>query len=127
MGFGFGFDLMTGLFPIFFILIFGIVIVGFIVVGVKGVSQWSKNNASPVLTVEAEVVAKRANVSRHMHSGGVNNTGHMHSSTTYYVTFQVESGDRIELHVPDGEFGMLVEGDRGKLTFQGTRYQGFQR
>ena len=25
------------------------------------------------------------------------------------------------------EFGMLVEGDRGKLTFQGTRYLGFER
>lgn len=25
------------------------------------------------------------------------------------------------------EFGMLVEGDRGKLSFQGTRYLGFER
>lgn len=123
MGFGFGFDLMSGLFPIFFFLIFGIIIVVIIASLVKGVSQWSKNNASPVLTVEAEVVAKRANVSRHMHSDD-----HMsHSSTTYYVTFQVESGDRMELLVPDNEFGMLVEGDWGRLTFQGTRYQGFQR
>mgnify|MGYP000951229907 FL=1 len=53
--------------------------------------------------------------------------GHTTSSTTYYVTFQVESGDRIELIVPDDEFGMLVEGDTGRLTFQGTRYKGFER
>ena len=25
------------------------------------------------------------------------------------------------------EYGMLVEGDIGKLTFQGTRYHGFER
>ena len=25
------------------------------------------------------------------------------------------------------QYGLLVEGDRGNLTFQGTRYLGFQR
>jgi len=25
------------------------------------------------------------------------------------------------------EFGMLIEGDRGMLSFQGTRYLGFDR
>jgi len=39
----------------------------------------------------------------------------------------VESGDRMELHVAGHEFGMLIEGDRGMLTFQGTRYLGFER
>lgn len=47
--------------------------------------------------------------------------------TTYYVTFQVESGDRMELCLSGEEYGMLVEGDRGNLTFQGTRYVGFER
>ena len=49
------------------------------------------------------------------------------SSTSYYVTFQVESGDRMELCVDGTEYGMLAEGDCGKLTFQGTRYLGFER
>ena len=52
---------------------------------------------------------------------------HTTHSTTYYVTFQVESGDRMELHVAGHEFGMLIEGDRGMLTFQGIRYLGFER
>ena len=31
-------------------------------------------------------------------------------------------------HTEDGsEYGMLVESDIGKLSFQGTRYLGFQR
>lgn len=50
-----------------------------------------------------------------------------HSSTTYYATFQVESGDRLELCVSGGESGLLVEGDRDRLTFQGARYLGFER
>ena len=54
-------------------------------------------------------------------------SGHTSSSTTYYVTFQVASGDRMELCVGGPEYGMLVEGDFGDLSFQGTRYLGFQR
>ena len=51
----------------------------------------------------------------------------MHTFTTYYATFQVESGDRMELEVDGSDYGMLVEGDMGKLMFQGTRYLGFER
>ena len=43
------------------------------------------------------------------------------------MTFQVDSGDRMELSVSGSEYGMLVEGDRGKLSFQGTRYLSFER
>jgi hypothetical protein len=43
------------------------------------------------------------------------------------VTFQVDSGDRMELSVSGSEYGMLVDGDRGKLSFQGTRYLSFER
>ena len=52
---------------------------------------------------------------------------HTHTATSYYATFQVESGDRIEFLVSGTEYGMLAEGDRGMLTFQGTRYLNFRR
>ena len=122
MGFAFGFDM----FGIMFTLVFVLVIGTFIVTAVRGISQWNKNNNSPRLTVPALVVAKRTNVTRH-HHGGANGHHHHHTSTTYYVTFQVESGDRMELHVEGNEYGMLVEGDQGNLSFQGTRYLGFER
>lgn len=121
MGFGFaGF----GLFGIMFTLVFTLVIGTFVVIAVKGISQWNKNNHSPKLTVPATVVSKRTNVSRHSGAGDLH---HHHTSTSYYVTFQVESGDRMELHLSGSEYGLLVEGDHGKLTFQGTRYLGFER
>ena len=124
---GMGFDLIFSVFPIIFIIAFVAILAVFIMTAVRGVSQWNKNNHSPQLTVDASVVSRRADISHHLHSdanGGVRRTT---SSTTYYVTFQVESGDRIELHVPGQEYGVLIEGDRGKLTFQGTRYLGFER
>lgn len=49
------------------------------------------------------------------------------TSTRHYATFQVESGDRMEFSITGREYGMLAEGDRGRLTFQGTRYLGFER
>ena len=122
MGFGYGFDMFSIMFSIIFIIVIGM----FVVTAIKGIGQWNKNNNSPRLTVPATVVAKRTNVSHHNHAG-TNGHHHHSTSTTYYVTFQVESGDRMELHLSGHEFGMLVEGDKGKLSFQGTRYLGFER
>lgn len=120
------FGIIEFIFPIFFILIFTIVIGTFIVTAVRGISQWNKNNNSPKLTVPAKVVSKRSDMSVHRHH---HSNGHSHRSTStyYYVTFEVESGDRMELQTSGTEYGMLVEGDSGKLTFQGTRYLGFER
>ena len=122
---GFYFD-SFGMFQILFYITFILVLGVFIVTLVRNISQWNKNNHSPRLTVPATIVAKRTNVSRH-HHGGANGHHHHHTSTSYYVTFQVESGDRMELHVAGQEYGLLVEGDRGNLAFQGTRYLGFER
>lgn len=118
---GFGFDFMFNIFPVFFCIMFVIVIGTFVVVFVKGISQWNKNNHSPRLTVPATVVSKRADISSRRHDG------HTHRSTSYFVTFQVESGDRMELQLQGHEYGLIVEGDRGNLSFQGTRYLGFER
>ncbi|MEI4770766.1 DUF2500 domain-containing protein [Psychrobacillus sp. FJAT-51614] len=108
-----------GGFPIFigliFILVFGLIIFAI----VKNISQWNKNNNSPKLSVPAQVVAKRSDT-----RGG---SGNSSASTSYYATFQVESGDRIELHVSGQEYGMLAEDDLGVLTFQGTRFLSFER
>lgn len=112
-----GFEIFQVGFSLVFVLVLGM----FIFIFAKGISQWNKNNNSPRLSVEAKVVAKRGHVSHHHHEH------HTHHSTSYYVTFEVESGDRMELHVSGAEFGMLVEGDTGVLTFQGTRYLGFER
>ena len=119
------FGIIEFVFPIFFVSIFVIVIGTFVVTAVRGISTWNKNNNSPRLTVQAKVVTKRNHTGVHRHNHG----GHSHhtTSSTYYVTFEVESGDRMELQMDGMEFGMLAEGDEGKLTFQGTRYLGFER
>lgn len=119
--------LFSLLFPLVFLLALGTIL--FTLVG--NLRTWNKNNHSPRLTVQAAVVAKRTQVSRHQNANAGDATGaHGYTTssvTTYYVTFQVESGDRMELQVGGAEYGMLVEGDTGKLSFQDTRYLSFQR
>ena len=114
------------MFEIMFVLVFVMVIGTFIVTGIKGVTEWNNNNNSPRLSVNAMVVSKRSDVSHHHHHHA-NGHNHVTHSTTYYVTFQVDSTDRMELRVSGSEYGMLIEGDYGVLSFQGTRYLGFER
>lgn len=119
------FNIIELLFPVIFILIFIMIIFTL----AKGISTWHKNNNSPRLTVSARIVAKRQNTTYHNQPNAGDTSGahgyHTTSSTTYYVTFQVESGDRIEMSVSGSEYGKLTESDEGKLTFQGTRYLQF--
>ena len=98
---------------LFFILFFAVL--------AKNIAQFFKNEASPRLTVPAKIVDMQRKTHHH-HSNG-----HHHHTHSYHVTFEVESGDRMELHLSGPEYGLLVEGDKGNLNFQGTRYLGFER
>jgi hypothetical protein len=124
---GFGnsmFTIVPVIIMIGFVLVFGTIIVR----SVQGAKQWKRNNDSPVLTVDATVVTKRSDVQYYHHGTGADHMDHMSSSNTYYfVTFEVASGDRMEFKIRDTEYGMLAEKDVGKLTFQGSRYLGFER
>lgn len=118
---------MFGLFDTFFPFLFGtifLLVIGmFLFVIIRGIGQWNHNNHSPRLSVPAKVVSRRQH---HEHHAAANSGTGM-GSTSYYVTFEVESGDRMEFHLTGKEYGMLAEGDEGMLTFQGTRYHGFER
>lgn len=108
----FGFEFI---FSIFFILFLGV----FIFTIVKNIGQWHKNNNSPLLTVPARISSKYTRTSHNAST----HTFHTH----YYITFEVESGDRMEFSVSSYEYGSLCEGDFGHLSFRGTRFLGFQR
>ncbi|MCC3358471.1 DUF2500 domain-containing protein [Bacillus sp. REN16] len=121
-------DAMFNIVPIVVMIGF-IVVIGLIVINMgKGISQWKKNEDSPRLSVPAIVKTKRTHVSKHTHHHTEpHHHHHVSSSTSYYVTFEFESGDRSEFALSGNDYGQLAEGDQGKLTFQGTRYLGFER
>jgi hypothetical protein len=114
-----------GLFSLLFMAVFIVILGTFVFRMVIGIKQWQSNNSQPVLTVEAKVVAKRTEI--HRHTSNTNGQMMTTNSTSYFATFQVQSGDRMELKVHSRDYGLLAEGDAGRLTFQGTRFQGFER
>ena len=127
-GFSTGSDIMFNIVPLIvvcgFIFVFGSIIIN----SIKGISEWSNNNKQPILDVDCKVVSKRMNVTRHAghHDANGHYTGDS-SSTSYYVTFEFKSKDRMEFNVSGTQYGILVEGDHGKLQFQGTRFLSFTR
>ena len=112
-----GFQMHSIMFTVMFLLAMGIIVSNLIRSG----KQWKKDNDSPRLTVPVTVVAKRHEDIRRR------NGKHTTHRTNYYATFQFESGDRLELELEGNEYGLIVEGDRGNLTFQGSRFLKFER
>lgn len=110
-------SLMFTLVPLFILGVF-ICVFGTILFRVfKNVSQWTQNNAQSVCSVEATVVSKRLEVSG----------GEKHSSTDYFLTFEMDGGSRREFEVRGTQYGLSAEGDRGTLQYQGTRFLDFTR
>lgn len=85
MGMGF---FWNGGFEIMFFLVFALVFGTFIFAFIKGMKTWNKNNHSPRLTVESQVVSKRMDVSHHHHGNTADHNTYNTSLTWYYVTFQ---------------------------------------
>ena len=108
--------------PVFIVVVFVIVIGSIIYKASQGVAEWSHNNSQPVLSVFARVVSRRTAT-----SGQISSNAGGHVSTSYFATFELESGERLEFSLYGKDYGLLVEGDAGTLTHQGTRYKGFQR
>lgn len=105
--------------PVFVFIIFAVVIIGFIFTIGKGIQQHASNKAKPVETVPARIVTKRP----HTWGGSGDSAAH----TSYYVTFELENGERLELPVGGEFYGMNAEGDVGMLTHQGTYLLSFER
>lgn len=120
----FAFDFMGAVFPILFAMIFLFVFGIILYTIIKSISQSRKNAASPRIVAPVTLVAKRYSV--HSHADG---TEHMHTHTyqQYYITFEFESGDRMEFSVASDIYGLSVEGDHGNLCFQGTKFISFTR
>lgn len=123
-----GSDIMFNIAPIFiticFVIVFGLIIIS----SIKGISQWSHNSKQPILDVNCKIISKRMDLTRHTSHQDAN--GHYvggATSTYYYITFEFESKDRMEFEVSSTQYGVLAQGDFGKLKFQGTLFLDFTR
>ncbi len=105
------------------VLFLGICVVTLILI--RSICQWIRNNRSPIMSVAATVEGKR--VSKNPVTNRMAN-GHQYITftTTHYVAFQTETGELMEFPVSGSEYECLTSGQFGILTYQGTRYHGFE-
>ena len=109
-------------FEILFFIAASLAIALFIIILARHMGERSRNRRAPLLDVDAEVVAKRTHIPRRhirMH------LPLSYDAATYYATFRMESGDRMELRLSFDAYKRLRKGDQGRLCFQGTQYIAF--
>ncbi len=80
--------------------------------------QSAKNDAEPIRTVPVKLAKKREEYVSSLRGYGY----------SYSILFLTDSDEILEIHMPTKfDWDMLNEGDRGNLTYQGTRYIKFER
>jgi hypothetical protein len=82
---------------------------------IRGIGRNVANARAPFVERQARVVTKRTEV------WGDN------AHTYYYVTFEFADGERAEYTTSGEQFGLLAEGDVGRLVTQGTAFRSFER
>ena len=118
------FDLAFTILPIAFGVIFLGVFTVCAILGIRLAREWKRRDNLPRVTVPATVAARRTTVKHFRRNRGFQRRYNQH--TEYFITFQLENGDRVELPVLDWQYGTILEGDTGKLTFQGIRFLNFE-
>ena len=107
-------------FNIIFIIVFGFIMAMVIL-------QWIRDKRSPRVVTMATIAdkpIKKQRVRTRLSSG----FGYrVHYMNIYYVAFDLEGGERLELQVSKVKYNQLKKGTTGKLTFQGKRYISFEK
>jgi len=92
---------------------------------IKKTRQSSRDDSLPVLTALATVSGTRTNTITQ--PADINPKYKVEPSTKFFATFRLQAGQSLEFELSNVQFAPLAEGQQGTLTFQGTRYLGFEK
>lgn len=112
------FKIIAFVFPILFIFVFA----GIFLTLIKVLKQWNYNNTQPEIRVSAKLITKTTKEIQQKRKHYI-----MPSPTSYSLTFEVESGESIELRVDGLTYRKFIENEIGILTYQGNRFIHFER
>lgn len=114
-----------------FTLMFPSMIIIFAIIVLTVIIKAVINVRSPILTVSASVISKREHTSssRQFVAGDITGAHGYHDtfSTSYTAVFETDSGEMLKLDVTGEEYGRLLEGERGLLSFKGSRFLDFEK
>lgn len=109
-------------YTISFIVMFSIIIGLSLIIVVR---QWWKNKHSPLIVTQSTISGKRIE-EHYIRSKQSDDLGYRTRKVLiYYITFNLEGGEHIELRTNESVYSDLKNGDCGKLTFKGSKYIGF--
>ncbi len=73
-------------------------------------------NGGAVKSEQVKVLSKRSEVKGGSHS----------TSTYYFILFEFDiDGSRREFQVSSEKFGVIIEGDKGRMSYQGEKFLNF--
>lgn len=116
------FESSANFYTVSFIAMFCIIIGLSLIIVIR---QWWKNRHSPLIVTQATVIDKRIeeHYIRSKRSAGI--VYRTRKLLIYYITFNLEGGENIELRTNEIEYSELQKEDYGKLSFKGSKYMGF--
>ncbi len=112
---------------ILFVVLFVIVSGGIAAIIVTGIVRKKRNDRAAQTTVDASVLEKHTTVQRHPVAGDTTGAHGYTRFTSRHVTFLTADDAQQTFDVDETVYDALTEGDRGQLTYQGTRFVGFVR
>lgn len=119
-----GFDLQMEIMLVLIIAIFTAILF-------RCIFEWTINKCSAMESVDAFVVAKQQGmIQQQIPNAGDATGGHgftLQEQPWYKITFRMTDSTEKEFNVDDQSFRELKEGEKGILTYQGTRYLGFKK
>ena len=104
--------------PVIFIVIF-IIFVCFIIG--SGITQYFKNENSPVVATKARLIDKKRDTTTTTDANGVINT-----NETLYLIYELDTGSTMRFTVNGRIYREAPAAEWGTLTFQGTRFIRFE-
>ncbi|MBD9165274.1 DUF2500 domain-containing protein [Ruminococcus sp. AM44-9AT] len=119
-----GFDLQMEIMLVLIIAIFTAIFF-------RCIFEWTINKCSAMESVDAFVVAKQQGmIQQQIPNAGDATGGHgftLQEQPWYKITFRMTDSTEKEFNVDNQSFRELKEGEKGILTYQGTRYLGFKK
>lgn len=85
------------------------------------VCKFISNKSKPLVEIKAKIISKRMEVT------DKNLINDIDKVTLYYLTFEFEDGKRKEFKVKNKIYGILIEGDKGILKYQGSQFISFNK
>lgn len=102
---------------VFSVVVFIAFLALFLYVLIKGYIEWTKKNVVRVTKITAFAESKRTTEYE---------SDKKRTKTAYFITFLPDEGEPFELRVSPKEFEEIKKGDKGLLTYQGTRFLCFE-